>query len=121
MIIEYEFQLNKGEAVKRLDPDIQFKVSNIGTDDEVIEYLDPSQTPPSSVEIDAELEIMSQELPWNIVRVERDALLSDSDHVMLADFPLEDKSDWETYRQELRDIPQDYDDPDDVEFPNEPS
>ena len=69
------FQLNKGEAVKRLDPDIQFTVSNIGTDDEVIEYLDPSQSPPSSVEIDAELEIMAQELPWNIVRVERDGFV----------------------------------------------
>ena len=121
MTIEYEFQLNKGEAVKRLDPDIQFKVSNIGTDDEVIEYLDPSQSPPSSAEIDAELEIMTQELPWNIVRVERDALLSDSDHVMLADFPLEDKSDWEAYRQELRDIPQDFDDAEDVEWPEQPS
>ena len=121
MTIEYEFQLNKGEAVKRLDPDIQFKVSNIGTDDEVIEYLDPSQSPPSSAEIDAELEIMAQELPWNIVRVERDALLKDSDHVMLADFPLEDKSDWEAYRQELRDIPQDFDDAEDVEWPEQPS
>lgn len=40
---------------------------------------------------------------------------------MMADFPLEDKSDWEAYRQELRDIPQDFDDPDDVEYPNEPS
>jgi hypothetical protein len=120
-MIIHEFEINKGEAVKRLDPDIQFKVSNIGTDDEVIEYLDPSQSPPSSAEIDAELEIMAQELPWNIVRVERDALLKDSDHVMLADFPLEDKSDWEAYRQELRDIPQDYDDTDDVVYPEEPA
>lgn len=61
MTIQHEYQLNKGEAVKRLDPDIQFKVSNIGTDDEVIEYLDPSQTPPSSASISAELEIMAQE------------------------------------------------------------
>ena len=121
MTIQHEYQLNKGEAVKRLDPDIQFKVSNIGTDDEVIEYLDPSQTPPSSASISAELEIMAQELPWNIVRAERDILLAKCDYVMMADFPLEDKSDWEAYRQELRDIPLDFDDPDDVEYPNEPS
>ena len=121
MTIQHEYQLNKGEAVKRLDPDIQFKVSNIGTDDEVIEYLDPSQTPPSSASISAELEIMAQELPWNIVRAERDILLAKFDYVMMADFPLEDKSDWEAYRQELRDIPQDFDDAEDVEWPDQPS
>ena len=121
MTIQHEYQLNKGEAVKRLDPDIQFKVSNIGTDDEVIEYLDPSQTPPSSASISAELEIMAQELPWNIVRAERDILLAKCDYVMMADFPLEDKSDWEAYRQELRDIPQDFDDAEDVEWPEQPS
>ena len=119
MIIN-EFEINKGGAVKRLAPDIKFKVSNIGTDDEVIEYLDPSQSPPSSAEIDAELEIMTQELPWNIVRVERDAMLRDSDKVMLSDYPLEDKSEYESYRQELRDIPQTYDDPDEVIYPSEP-
>ena len=121
MTLKQEFQLNKGEAVKRLDPDIQFKASNIGTDDEVIEYLDPSQTPPSSAEIDAELEIMTQELPWNIVRAERDAMLRDSDKVMLSDYPMADKSEYEDYRQELRDIPESFASADLVEFPNEPS
>ena len=121
MTLKQEFQLNKGEAVKRLDPDIQFKASNIGTDGEVIEYLDPSQTPPSHQAIAAELEIMTQELPWNIVRAERDAMLRDSDKVMLSDYPMADKSEYEDYRQELRDIPESFASADLVEFPNEPS
>tara|TARA_R100000808_G_C2117723_1_gene129856 strand:- start:379 stop:741 length:363 start_codon:yes stop_codon:yes gene_type:complete len=120
MTIKHEFQLNKGEAVKRLNPDIQFTVSNIGTDDEVIEYLDPSQTPPSSAAINAELEVMTQELPWNIVRAERDSLLEQSDYVMMPDYPLEDKSAWESYRQELRDLPASTSDPDAIVFPEKP-
>ena len=124
MTIKHEFQLNKGEAVKRLNPDIQFKVSNIGTDDEVIEYLDPSQTPPSHQAIAAELKKIKQEFVWAAVRAKRDSMLRDSDKVMLPDYPIQDPKlkAWENYRQELRNIPQTFsDDVTKVEYPNEPS
>jgi hypothetical protein len=124
MTIQHEYQLNKGEAVKRLNPDIQFKVSNIGTDDEVIEYLDPSQTPPSHQAIAAELKKMKQEFVWAAVRAKRDSMLRDSDKVMLPDYPIQDPKlkAWENYRQELRNIPQTFsDDVTKVEYPNEPS
>jgi len=123
MTLIHEFQLNKGEAVKRLSPDIKFKVSNIGTDDEVIEYLDSSQTPPSHQAIAAELKKMKQEFPWIAVRAKRDAMLRDSDRVMLSDYPIHEvgRTEYESFRQELRDIPESFASADLVEFPNEPS
>ena len=119
-MIIHEFEINKGEAVKQLSPDIQFKVSNIGTDDEVIEFLDPSQTPPSHQAISAKLKKMKQEFPWLAVRAKRDKKLTDSDAYLMPDYPLEDKSDWEAYRQELRDVPQTYAIVDDIIWPELP-
>ena len=41
---------------------------------------------------------------WNEVRMERDKLLAESDWTVLPDSPIADKTAWQTYRQELRDI-----------------
>ena len=38
------------------------------------------------------------------LRQRRDALLKSSDWVMISDSPIADKTSWQTYRQELRDI-----------------
>jgi len=38
------------------------------------------------------------------LRQRRDALLNSSDWVMMSDSPIADKTAWQTYRQELRDI-----------------
>ena len=84
-------------------------------------WLDDNINKPTKKQIDSWRPKAEDFYEWDIVREKRDSLLAKSDYVMMADFPLEDKSDWEAYRQELRDIPQDHDDPDDVEYPNEPS
>jgi len=56
---------------------------------------------------------------WDDIRAERDALLAASDWTQVADVPV-DAAAWATYRQALRDIPQDYDSPDDVVWPEAP-
>ena len=76
---------------------------------------------PSKASLESGLVQAQDDFDWQDVRRKRNALLIDSDAYLMPDYPLEDKSDWELYRQELRDIPQDFDDPDDVEYPNEPS
>ena len=91
-MIVHEFEINKGEAAKQLDPDIQFKVSDVGGDNETIEFLDPSQTPPSHQAISAKLKKMKQEFPWLAVRAKRDKKLIDSDVYLMPDYPLEDNS-----------------------------
>ena len=57
------------------------------------------------------------------LRQRRDALLKSSDWVMMSDSPIADKTAWQTYRQELRDITDDLATVDDVNavvFPNKP-
>lgn len=59
---------------------------------------------------------------WVEIRAERDKKLRDSDWTHISDTPLiaEKKAEWATYRQSLRNIPQDFPDPGDVVWPTEP-
>ena len=59
---------------------------------------------------------------WVKVRKQRNQLLKDSDYIMVSDAPIDEtqKQEWTTYRQVLRDIPQDYDSPDEVVYPDKP-
>lgn len=53
------------------------------------------------------------------VRAERDALLIDSDYTQLSDSPV-DSTVWATYRQALRDVPQQDGFPDTITWPTKP-
>lgn len=60
-----------------------------------------------------------------ILRLKRDALLTESDWTQVNDSPLSDtkKAEWATYRQELRDLPSSHQSAtnfDDVVFPTQP-
>ena len=60
-----------------------------------------------------------------ILRLKRDALLTESDWTQVNDSPLSDvkKEEWATYRQELRDLPSSHQSTtnfDDVVFPTQP-
>ena len=59
---------------------------------------------------------------WANLRTERDSLLVSSDWTQAADSPLTDevKTSWVTYRQELRDLPANTDDPADPTWPDAP-
>jgi len=53
-------------------------------------------------------------------RKKRDVLLLESDFVMLDDYPLTDKTAWKTYRQALRDVPQQASFPSNITWPTAP-
>ena len=76
---------------------------------------------PSKASLESGLVQAQDDFDWQDVRRKRNALLIDSDAYLMPDYPMEDKSDWEAYRQSLRDIPQDFDNADDVELPEEPA
>ena len=59
------------------------------------------------------------ERSWVILRAERNVLLVSSDWTQYNDSPLDDeaKTDWETYRQSLRDLPANTPDPADPTWP----
>lgn len=66
--------------------------------------------------------ILSDDEKWQQVRQQRHHLLTQSDWTVLIDSPLTDekKQEYITYRQDLRDLPSKYNNPDDVIYPNEP-
>ena len=59
-------------------------------------------------------------IPWWLIRKRRDSLLSKSDYTQMPDWP-GDKPSWTKYRQELRDIPQKFSDPNQVVWPKAPN
>ena len=71
---------------------------------------------PSEAELDAAWPAVEEAVAWDRVRAERDRLLAASDWTQVADAPV-DSAAWAVYRQQLRDIPQDFDSPDDVVWP----
>jgi hypothetical protein len=59
---------------------------------------------------------------WTALRAERDALLGSSDWTQYNDSPLTDeaKVEWVTYRESLRDLPENTDDPANPTWPTPP-
>ena len=62
---------------------------------------------------------VEHDVKWDAVRAERDRRLTACDWTQVADAPVDPVA-WAAYRQELRDIPQDFNDPDLVVWPEEP-
>lgn len=62
-------------------------------------------------------------LDWDWIRADRDDRLRDCDWTTMPDAPLDDatKQAWATYRQALRDVPQDFSTPDEVVWPTPPA
>lgn len=70
----------------------------------------------------SDVQTIRDNVKWRSIRGQRDALLSASDYVILPDAPYSDvtKTNYRTYRQALRDLPQTYSNPDDVVWPTKP-
>lgn len=59
---------------------------------------------------------------WKKIRNKRDSLLKETDYLIMPDYPIsqENKELIENYRNELRNLPQNFDDPFIVTFPKKP-
>jgi len=95
---------------------IQPPMDNEGEYNNNVTFMDPSKKPswPSvQAQIDPE--------QWKIVRAKRKGLLLSCDWTQLDDVPLtpEKRTEWQTYRQELRDIT-DQPDPFNITWPTPP-
>jgi len=96
-------------AMTRLAPDAVWAVRG-----DVL-FWDDDAPQPSQADIDAAV----LEVAWSDVRVERDRLLAGSDWTQVSDAPV-DAAAWAVYRQQLRDVPQDFGSPDEVVWPIPP-
>ena len=83
------------------DFSVKTAVSNSSEYDSSVVFLDPTKKPSWS-----EVESNKADTEWVTVRVQRDGKLLSCDWTQLDDVPLtsEKKTEWQTYRQELRDI-----------------
>jgi hypothetical protein len=85
-------------------------------------WTDENVKQPTQSELDAAWPAVRDAGKWDSIRDERDRLLGASDWTQVADAPLtaDEKTAWADYRQALRDVPQDFDSPDDVVWPEVP-
>ena len=93
---------DKVYALKNLKPNKQFVWR--GTDYSGLEWLE-SDTAPTESELDAEVTRLNNAEPMRLLREERFRLLAECDWTQGADVPNSIKTAWQTYRQQLRDLP----------------
>ena len=84
-----------------------------------IDYKDDQPTPDQQVQIDFLILNWPTEKLWITVRNQRDLLLSKCDWRVLPDVG-NNREDWIIYRQNLRDLPNVQNDPNNIEWPIEP-
>jgi hypothetical protein len=91
--------ITKLEALLSLCPRSQWVLN-----DDELEWLDTIQTPPTEAEIQAKIAELTVAEPLRLLRQQRNQLLAQTDWRMVSDYPGTNQTEWQTYRQSLRDI-----------------
>ena len=79
-----------------------------------------TRTKPSWQDLTSEWPNHEDHIVWGTLRSNRNLLLVESDWTQVSDSPV-DTTAWATYRQALRDLPQSFNSPEDVVWPNAPA
>ena len=91
------------EALRQLRPSSSFSVSG-----KRIKWCDPNNAQPTEEEIQTKIAELNAAEPMRLLREERNRKLTETDWTQYRDVSLSNDSDWQTYRQSLRDLPQDF-------------
>ena len=91
------------DALSRLNPGAAYIVR--GDVYSGIEWLDSGQTKPTETEINSKISELDAVEPMRLLREERTNRLKECDWTQGADVPNSIKTSWQTYRQQLRDLP----------------
>jgi len=89
------------EALNSLVPNAQF--SGFGGEYKNVEWHD-SRSQPTEAEIQAKIAELRAAEPLRLLRIQRNQLLAETDWRMVSDYPGSNQTEWQTYRQALRDI-----------------
>jgi len=106
---------NKAQAIINLAPTARWNLRN-----DELEWLSTDIPQPTDTEIEAEVDRLIAQQPAKEARAERNRLLAETDWTQVADSPVDAEA-WASYRQALRDIPQQAGFPTDVTWPTKPS
>ena len=91
------------EALKELKPEAIWTINGNNYSD--LEWQDSSETKPTETEINTKISDLDAAEPMRLLRKERNSLLDQTDWTQHDDVPSETKTKWQTYRQQLRDLP----------------
>jgi propanediol dehydratase large subunit len=89
------------KAIKKINPNAEVSVD--GENINNITWLNGT-TPISKADIEAQLPIVELDMAMQDLRAKRNRLLTESDWTILPDSPIADKTAWQVYRQNLRDL-----------------
>ena len=91
------------EALRQLRPSSSFSVSG-----KRIKWCDPNNAQPTEEEIQTKIAELNAAEPMRLLREERNRKLTETDWTQYRDVSLSNDSDWQIYRQSLRDLPQNF-------------
>ena len=91
------------EALKELQPEAIWSINGNNYSD--LEWQDSSKTKPTEAEINAKISELDAAESMRLLRKERNSLLNKTDWTQNDDVPTETQTKWQTYRQQLRDLP----------------
>ena len=77
-------------------------------DGKIIKWKSTEISQPTEEEIQAKLDELKKTEPMRLLREERNLKLQETDWTQYRDVSLSNDSDWQTYRQSLRDLPQNF-------------
>ena len=104
-------------SILKINPKAEFSVRADNIDE--IVWLNGT-TPISKADIEAQFTAVELDYAMETLRINRNKLLAETDWTQARDVTLSNDSAWQTYRQQLRDLPASQSDPDDVVFPTKP-
>lgn len=109
-----------GAILARHYPDSLWR--DASTYERLVDTWEDPEPPPTKDALDALWPSVAEDLAWVPIRARRNSLLAASDWAVLPDSPLgtEARDAWAAYRATLRNIPQTYETPADVVWPQSP-
>ena len=94
------------DAILALNPEAIYTIRGINSEETYsgLEWQD-STTKPTESELNAKIAELDAAEPMRLLREQRNSLLNLTDWTQNDDVPTETKTKWQTYRQQLRDLP----------------
>ena len=99
-------EITKADAIIAINPDSKFSYFHPPQDE--INWISEDISQPTEEEIQAKLTELRDAEPMRLLREERNQKLQETDWTQYRDVTLSNDSDWQTYRQSLRDLPQNF-------------